>query len=163
MDIADVRVAPLCDFPQHCAPLAAAFEAEWPAWYGPEGPGDARADLRAFADPQRALPVGVVALDAQDAPIGVAALKARSVDSHAHLSPWAAAGYVQPAWRRQGVGARLLDALCAEAVRLGYGAVYCATATSASLLARAGWQLVDTVQHDGRPLQVFRSPSIAVT
>jgi GNAT superfamily N-acetyltransferase len=148
-------VVPLREHPEHCAFFAAAFEAEWPSWYGPGGQGNAQADLLAFANQHGALPVGVVALGPGNQPLGVAALKAISIPSHSHLSPWAAAGYVAPAWRRQGIGALLLEALLHEASRLGYQAVYCATSASESLLVRQGWNLMQSVQHEGHSLQVF--------
>lgn len=156
MTITGATVVPLREHPEHCAFLAAGFEAEWPSWYGPGGQGDAQADLLAFANRAGALPVGVVALGRGDQPLGVAALKATSIPSHSHLSPWAAAGYVVPAWRRQGIGALLLEALLSEAARLGYRAVYCATSTSESLLVRQGWSLMESVLHEGHPVQVFR-------
>ena len=155
MTISHATVLPLRERPEHCALLSAAFEAEWPSWYGPDGPGDAHADLRAFADRGGGLPVGVVALGPGNEPLGVAALKAMSIPTHAHLTPWAAAGYVLPVWRRHGIGAMLLAALLAEAGRLGYNAVYCATASSGSLLVRQGWRFLESVVHDGQSLQVF--------
>lgn len=152
---ADVVLMPLRLQPSAIAVFAEAFRAEWPAWYGPGGPGDADADLDAFANAEGALPVGVMAQGPTGQPVGVAALKAMSIPSHAHLTPWASAGWVSPACRGQGVGALLLGALMEEARRLGHAQVYCATATSASLLARQGWQCIDATVHDGHELQVF--------
>ena len=149
-------VVPLREHPEHCAFFAAGFEAEWPAWYGPGGQGSSQADLLAFANQLGELPVGVVALGPGNQPVGVAALKATSIPSHSHLCPWATAGYVARAWRRQGVGALLLRALLSEASRLGYHAVYCATSTSESLLVRQGWSLMESVLHEGHSIQVFR-------
>lgn len=150
-----IEIAPLRLRPQYCAFFAEAFQQEWPSWYGADGPGNAEADVREFANPRGDLPVGVVAIGPASQPLGIAALKASSVASHAHLSPWATAGYVAPAWRRRGIGALLLAALRLEAARLGYAALYCATATSASLLARDGWTLLDTTLQDGCALQIF--------
>jgi GNAT superfamily N-acetyltransferase len=156
MSTVRATVVPLREHPEHCAFLAAAFEAEWPTWYGPGGSGNSKSDLLSFANKQGALPVGVVALGPHNQPLGVAALKATSIPSHSHLLPWAAAGYVAPAWRRQGIGALLLTALLREASRLGHNTVYCATSTSESLLARQGWSLMESVLHEGHSLQVFR-------
>ncbi len=103
--IADVVVMPLRLHASAIAALAEAFRAEWPAWYGPGGPGDADADLHAFANADGALPVGVMAQGPTGQPVGVAALKAKSIPSHAHLTRWASAGWVLPACRGQGVGA----------------------------------------------------------
>ena len=149
------RVVALRKCPEHCAFFARAFEDEWPDWYGPGGRGDAHADLLAFANPPGELPVGVVALSPEGEPLGIAALKVTSIPGFDHLTPWATAGYVLAARRRQGIGALLIEALLSEASRLGYSAVYCATGTSASLLIRQGWSHIDTVVHEGQPLQIF--------
>ena len=60
---------------------------EWEPYYGPDGPGDAEADLRA-ARVRDALPICLVAVDSDDRPLGTIALREASVDSHRHLSPW---------------------------------------------------------------------------
>ena len=127
---------------------------DWPQWYGANGRGDVHADLRSFAADESALPVGVIALH-ERTPVGMAALKALSLQSHAHLSPWAAAGLVVPAWRGQGIGALLLEALVARARGLGHAQIFCATATAASLLRRGGWTQREATTHDGQPLLVF--------
>ena len=146
----------LRDAPQLCAFFAEQFEAEWPDWYGSGGRGDAVADLIAFANPAGALPLGVVALDDVGLPVGIAALKATSIDTYAHVSPWATAGYVLPRRRRGGIGASLLSALLAEARRLGFPVIYCATANAVSLLEREGWSQIDTVTHEGSNQFIFR-------
>ncbi|MBI5279567.1 MAG: GNAT family N-acetyltransferase [Burkholderiales bacterium] len=99
------------------------FESEWPTYYGASGPGNARLELQAFAN-VGSLPVGVVAFR-EGKVCGVAALKAESITSHRHLSPWAAAGLVTSAERGQGIGAQLLVALEREARALGFGHIYC--------------------------------------
>jgi GNAT superfamily N-acetyltransferase len=142
--------------PEFCAFFAQQFEAEWPEWYGPRGEGDAHEDLKAFANSEGKLPVGVIALDESGLPIGIAALKAASISTHTHLSPWATAGYVVPARRRAGVGASLLAALLVEAQRLGFHTIYCATAHAVTLLEREGWIQIDAVMHDGEMQFVFK-------
>lgn len=151
---ASVCVARLSAHPEVLPVLATWFEAEWPAWYGPGGPGDALQDLRAFAD-GRGLPIGVVAFRAGTL-CGVAALKATSIASHDHLTPWAAAGLVAPALRQQGIGAVLLAALESEARNLGHAFIHCGTRTAASLLQRSGWSLLEDVVHDGQSLGIYR-------
>ena len=130
------------------------FETEWPSYYGPNGPGDAEFDLRAFAN-RGSLPVGVVAFR-NGSVCGVAALKAESIASHRHLVPWAAAGLVVPSLRGRGIGAHLLAALECAARELGYEFIYCATSTAQSLLERCGWQLLEHVNHEGERLGVYR-------
>lgn len=95
---------PLRRRPEVCHFFAECFEVEWPDWHGRNGKADAKSDLLEFANSAGALPVGVVALDDDASPVGIAALKATSIDSYTHVGPWAAAGYVIPsrrlhAWR----------------------------------------------------------------
>jgi GNAT superfamily N-acetyltransferase len=129
------------------------FEAEWPSYYGASGPGDALRDLQAFAN-RGSLPVGVVAFR-EGSLCGVAALKAESIASHRHLTPWAAAGLVKPSERGQGIGSRLLAALEQEARNLGYRQIYCGTSSAQTLLQRCGWQLVETIVHEGENLGIY--------
>jgi GNAT superfamily N-acetyltransferase len=129
------------------------LEAEWPAYYGTGGRGSARDDARSFASQDR-LPLGVVAYDNGTA-CGMAALKAISIDSHAHLSPWAAAGFVEPSRRRKGIGAQLLAALEREARAFGFPRIYCATSKAGSLLERAGWHLAERIIHEGQSLGIY--------
>lgn len=156
-------VIPLRQRPELAAFFVEPFKTEWPAWYGAGGQGDATADLNAFANPAGELPVGVVALDEAGFPVGIAALKATSIRSCAHLSPWATAGYVLPDRRGGGIGAGLLSALLVEARRLGFHAVYCATASAASLLKREGWQWLETITHEGHPQLIFQRQTHLVT
>lgn len=132
------------------------FEAEWPDYYGSNGKGCAERDLRAYAN-RGGVPVGLVALQGAR-PCGFAALKAEAFPSYSDLFPWAGAAYVQPGLRRQGIGRVLLAALEGEARALGYPSIYCATATSVSLLQRCGWSLLDEVRHEGQQLSVFEKP-----
>jgi len=151
--LVNLTVEPLAAHRDALPLLAAWFRREWPAWYGPGGPGDARKDLESYAD-GGSLPVGVVALQ-EGRVCGVAALRAESIASHRHLTPWAAAGLVDPALRGRGIGAALVAALEAEARAQGFRRVYCATATAESLLRRRAWTLLERVLHDGQDLGVY--------
>lgn len=131
------------------------FESEWPAWYGQGGQGDAELDARAYACSDG--PLGLVAFH-DGRPCGFVALKAEPFPSHPHLFPWAGAAYVVPGLRRQGIGRQLLLALELEARGLGHSTIHCATATSASLLDRCGWTLLEHVMHDGERVAIYRKP-----
>ncbi len=150
----DVVVERLADHVSVLPTLAKWFKAEWPGWYGPDGKGKAEDDLAAYAN-QGSLPVGVVALQ-RGSVCGVAALKANSIPTHPHLAPWAAAGFVEPSMRGQGIGAMLLAALESEAQALGYHTIYCGTATAGSLLARAGWQRIESVRLEGKEIGLYQ-------
>jgi GNAT superfamily N-acetyltransferase len=148
-----LQIALLADHPEVIPVLKGWYETEWRGYYGPGGPGNAEEDLRAFAR-RDGLPVGVVAFQ-EGAVCGIAALKSASIESHAHLMPWAAAGMVAPDQRGRGIGARMLQALEGVARDLGFDRIYCGTGTSESLLLRGGWKLVERIVHDGEDLSIF--------
>lgn len=151
--MSDVVIQNFAAVPELIPVIQGWFEAEWPEYYGPGGRGSARRDLEAYCN-VNSLPVGIVAfLDGQ--PCGFAALKSEPFPSHPHLSPWAGAAYVNPSLRRQGIGRALVLALEAQSLRLGYTRLYCATATSASLLLRCGWQLLEVVSHEGQQVGIY--------
>jgi GNAT superfamily N-acetyltransferase len=149
-----VTISPLARQRHFVPQLSSWFVEEWPEWYGPGGRGNAVEDLTAFASSESSLPVGFIALE-NNTPVGVMALKAESLPTHRHLSPWAAAGLVLPAHRGRGIGAQLLEALALKAGALGYERIYCGTATAVSLLRRGGWSELDTIQHEGQSIVVF--------
>ena len=149
----NVRIERLALHPGLLPLLKVWFESEWPAYYGPRGPGDAETDLRAYSNGP-ALPVGLVAF--RDHKVrGVAALKAQSIASHPDLGPWAGAGLVPPKYRRQGIGTKLLHAVETVARDLGFPRVYCATSTSVSLLERSAWQLLERITHNGELVAIY--------
>lgn len=133
-----VDVRHLIDVSEAESMLERWFVEEWEPYYGTSGPGDARADLRAASD-KNSLPICLVAVDAGGGPIGTIALKAESVASHRHLSPWVAAFLVAPDHRGRGIGTVLLAAAEKEARRLGFKSLYIATDVAVGLLERRNW------------------------
>ncbi|MGH8564449.1 MAG: GNAT family N-acetyltransferase [Gammaproteobacteria bacterium] len=150
---ASLIIEPLARHPEALPVLSEWFEAEWPSYYGAGGRGSALRDLQAYSN-QGSLPVGVVALREGSA-CGVAALKAESIASHAHLSPWAAAGLVHHSMRGQGIGRLLLDALEQKVRHLGFSRIYCGTSSAQSLLQRCGWQLIESIIHEDKDLGIY--------
>lgn len=150
----EIRIGYLAAHPEALPELRRWFETEWASYYAPDGPGDAVHDLSSYAN-RGSLPVGIVAFR-HGRLCGIAALKADSIASHVHLSPWAAAALVEPSVRRHGIGARLLAALEQEARILGFDCIYCGTSTANSLLERGGWELMEQIVHDGVKLGIYR-------
>ncbi len=148
-----LRIAPLADHPETLPTLKEWFETEWESYYGPNGPGDAEKDLVSYMN-RGELPVALVAF-IRDELCGIAALTAASLTTHAHLSPWAAAGLVNPPHRRKGIGAHLLSALEEVARTFGYAHIYCGTSTAMRLLHRAGWQFMERVSYHGDEVSIY--------
>jgi GNAT superfamily N-acetyltransferase len=149
-----LRIAHLVDHPETLPVLKEWFETEWESYYGPHGPGDAEKDLISYAN-QGELPLALVAFIGDEL-CGIAALKAESLSTHAHLCPWAAAGLVSPAHRRQGIGAHLLSALEEVASTLGYAHIYCGTSTAVGILHRTGWQFMERVSYNGDDVSIYQ-------
>jgi len=150
----ELSTAYLADHPNALPVIEEWFKSEWPDWYGPEGPGDARSDLLSYAT-RDALPVGVVGF-VGDAPVGLVVLKATSISGRPDLAPWASTGLVHSDYRRRGFGAKLLSALEEVAVELGYDSIYCGTAAAALLLERSGWTYVEHSEAEGQHLAVYK-------
>jgi len=156
MSVAVLTVEPLAKHRDLLPLIQAWFVAEWPSWYGPAGQGNVAADLEEFAASEHCLPVGMVVFEG-GVPVGAGALKAESIPTHKHLSPWAGAGFVLPQCRGKGIGSVLLASLVTKAHELGHECVYCGTSTAVSLLVRAGWSVVAVTQLEGKDLSIFRS------
>jgi GNAT superfamily N-acetyltransferase len=147
------RIVRLFDHPDRLPELQHWFEQEWADYYGPEGPGDAAADLRAYCRAD-GLPLALIALR-DERLCGIAALKTDSIAGYEHCQPWAGAALVAAELRRQGIGAELLRQLAAQARLQGFPKLYCATATAQSLLQRLGWTQLPNTVHHGVELAVF--------
>jgi GNAT superfamily N-acetyltransferase len=148
-----ISIKPLAEVPEQIPLIELWFKGEWPDYYGAAAVGDARRDLQSFSN-LGAIPIGLVAF-AQGVPCGFAAIRSEPFPTHPHLSPWIGAGYVVPAHRRQGIGHTLLLALEAQARSLGYARLYCASATSDSLMRRAGWRLLDVATHESNEVGIY--------
>jgi predicted N-acetyltransferase YhbS len=106
---------------------------------------DLVAHLRTATDPGR-IPLSLVALaDGEFA--GTVNLIDNDDAKRKHLHPWLAAMAVMPSRRGQGIGTRLVQALLAEAGRLGYPAVYFGT-DGPGFYQRLGAQVHEPVDAD---------------
>lgn len=132
----------LADAPSAAPMLADWFLSEWQPYYGTDGTGDATEDLAACMR-RDALPLALVALDAEGRPLGTAALKTESAGSELGLSPWLAAVLVGPPHRGRGIGSALVTAIEGEARRLGHPMLYTSTDTMSGLLQRRGWRAIN--------------------
>ena len=135
----DVKIVHLVDVPETISILVRWFIEEWEPYYGSSGPGDAQRDLTSCCN-RADIPLAIVALDVNGNPVGTAALKPHSLDSHRHLSPWLAALLVERGQRRKGVASALIAAIEDEARRLGFDTLYSDTGSGSTLLQRRSWQ-----------------------
>ena len=149
------RIVHLLEAPAARPQLVRWFVEAWAPWYGPGGQGDAEADLAACAARDR-LPLCLLALDREDKPLGTAALKEESLGSELGYGPWLAALLVAPAHRGGGIGRALIEAIAAEAQRLGHPALYTSSELPAVRLWPRGWQPVGESQSLRGDVTVYR-------
>jgi predicted N-acetyltransferase YhbS len=134
------------------------FEREWAPYYGPDGPGDATTDLRESCNREE-LPIAVVAILGGEI-VGTAALKAESVSTHKHLTPWLAALLVRPEFRRRGIAERLIAEIEKKAQELGFHSIYVGTGegsgTPESPLRKRGWEFVEKGPYFVSEVSIFK-------
>jgi GNAT superfamily N-acetyltransferase len=135
-----MRICHLIDVPALRAELEQWFVEEWAPWYGPGGQGDAKADLVACGS-RDTLPICLVALSDEGELLGTAAIKEDSVGSELGVGPWLAAMLVKREYRGRGVGTALVEAIEAEAARIGFEEIYSSTDTAMKILERRGWKM----------------------
>lgn len=153
-----IRIDFLADHPEAIPVLKGWFEDAWAPYYGPEGPGDALADLRNSCR-RDGMPIAIVAL-AGDEVVGTAALKAESVGTHPHLTPWLAALLVGEAYRGRGIAERLIAAVEDLAREQAWSCLYVGSGTGSGTpepaLTRRGWEHLETVPYYVGEVSVFR-------
>ena len=143
MTITQPQIEQLAERPDLLPIVAAWIYNQW--WTTIEG-----ASVNTLADQLRGhlihdqIPLTFVAsLDRR--PIGTATLMAHDVGTEQwpDLSPWLAALYVIPDYRRRGIGGALVNATVSKARALGVRVLYLYTADREDFYAHLGWKVVD--------------------
>lgn len=150
----DFKIKYLADARELVVPLAPLFIDEWEPYYGRQGPGDAESDLNDCCNCDE-IPLALVAVDDEGEILGTAALKARSIDTHRHLSPWLAAMFVVERHRGRGVNAALVAAIEENAVRLGYERIYVGARGVTSAMRENGWSLLEEAESSRGPIEIY--------
>lgn len=151
----DLDIVHLVDAPGAAATLARWFVETWEPWYGPDGPGDAEADLVACCG-RESLPFCLVARDPEGTLLGTVALRADSVGSESAPGPWLTSLLVRTAHRRRGVATALVAAMEAEAWRLGFAAIYTSTNVIERRLECRGWRACGRAESRRGPVTIYR-------
>ncbi len=110
------------------------YMSEWEPYYGADGPGDARADLRSRCNRDE-IPIGLVAVEDGEI-LGTAAV---DIDAATGLIPSVVGLLVKPSQRRRGIATALLKRAESLARTLGYSRLFVSTAILGDLLVRMDW------------------------
>ena len=150
----EFKIIYLADARELVVPLAPMFIEEWEPYYGRQGPGDAETDLNDCCNRDE-IPLALVAVDPDGEIMGTAALKAHSIETHRHLSPWLAAMFVVERHRGHGVNAALVTAIEENAVRLGHQRLYVGSRGVTSRMRETGWTLLDEADSMRGPIEIY--------
>jgi len=100
------------------------------------------------------LPFTVVAF-AGRRPVGCASCWEQDMHIRLGLSPWLAAVYVDPAYRRRGIGSRLCREVEARARMLEYEKLHLFTPDREEFYQRMGWKTVERVVYRGQNVAIM--------
>jgi N-acetylglutamate synthase-like GNAT family acetyltransferase len=149
----NLLIRPLRETPEAGRLVAQAFKDGWPAFFAGRSVEQIEEALFTEGDPLPAILVASV--DGRLA--GSVALRARSVETHEHLSPWVTGLWVEPGFRGLGLGRKLLLAIAEEAAARGYRQIYAVTNTARGLFDQMGWAAVEEIAYHGEEVTLYRS------
>ena len=150
-----VQIGYLTDHPEVLGELAAGFKAQWSRHFADQ-PVDAIKMGFANCCREKGIPCALVAMvDGSFA--GTASLRPESGTVCPGKGPWLTHLYVDPEFRRQGIGTALIRAVESEARRNGFMELHAATARAAAVFQRAGWQMLEIVDYQGDRVCVFHT------
>jgi len=100
------------------------------------------------------LPIALIAL-VGGRPAGTACVNLDDMATRPDLSPWLANLYVDPAFRRRGIGGALVRAAEAAARAAGHAQLHLYTPNQERLYAALGWRVVERDVYDGEDVAVM--------
>jgi len=100
------------------------------------------------------LPIAWVAHSGNE-PYGMAALRVHDLDGREDLTPWLAAVYVLPQFRRRGVGEALCRAVEQKASEMGVRTLYLFTLDKQKWYAQFGWNQLESCTWQDQPAAIM--------
>jgi GNAT superfamily N-acetyltransferase len=137
------------------APLTAHWR--WEAFSRDSGTSfdDVLADAQQTAAVVQLMPrTFVLLIDGE--PVGTASLVTHDLAERPDLSPWLAGMFVPSHVRGRGYAAQLVTAVEQAAAAAAIPTLWLYTGRAARIYARAGWDTVEDIQHNGKPFVLMR-------
>lgn len=145
-------IRPLRETPEAARLLAQAFKDAWPDFFADRSAAEIEEAM--FTEGPELPAILVASVDGRIA--GTVALRARSVETHEHLSPWVTGLWVEPGLRKLGFGRDLLNAIVKEASARGFQEIYAVTNTARWLFDKLGWEAVEELLYHGEEVTLYR-------
>ena len=145
MNAVPIRIENLAAHPEFAPVLAAWVYEEW-GHLLPERTQEMLVAAFQQRTTPHVIPESFVAM-AGDRPIGMASLIEDDMKTRPDLSPWLAAVYVLPEFRKRGVGSSLVRAVMAEAMALGVERLHLFTPDQEAFYRRLGWRTLERTNY----------------
>jgi len=94
--------------------------------------------------PGTSIPTTLIAINGNSKPVGSVCFMKRDMEERPMLTPWLAALFVQPAYRKRGIGSQLVNALIQRARNAGYERLCLSADDHVALYARLGFNISET-------------------
>jgi len=134
---AQLEILSLADFPQAIPAIATWIHDEWGTLEAIPAE-EIEAGLRRNSG-CRTIPTTFVAIS-DNKPIGTVSLDTTDLAGFDHLGPWLASLYVEPGFRRLGIGTRLLNHAVDHARKLGVRPLWLWTLRKGEFFEKHGWK-----------------------
>lgn len=140
-----MEIVPLEEHPEAIPTLARWHLAEWGHYSASRTQASTEERLRRHLASD-GIPLTMVALEGGE-PVGSAALVWNDMKTRPEIRPWLADVVVDPAWRRRGIGSKLVRRLVKRARQLGVDTLYLYTPDQDRLYARLGWKTIERLEY----------------
>lgn len=142
-----MNIINLAEAPGHIPRIAAWHHTEW-GYLNPGGTVETRIERMKRYLSGAKIPAMYIAVDGNEL-LGTAALVESDMDSHPELSPWLASVFVNPDYRKRGIGAALVKKVMEQARAQGISPLYLFTPDQAPFYTALGWQFVAQESYRG--------------
>ena len=147
-----MRIINLAEAPEHIDTLAKWHHQQWHAL----NPGQTLAQriqkMQGYLGGDF-IPGTYVAFDGRL--LGSAAIVECDMDSRQDLSPWLASVYVDPPYRRQGIGSSLVRHVVEQARLHGINRLYLFTPDQVAFYQQLGWQILEVAEYIQHPVTIM--------
>lgn len=142
-----MKIINLATAPEHIPTIAAWHHVQW-GYLNPGATVETRIEKMQRYLKGAAIPAMYICVDGAHL-AGTAALVESDMDSHPELSPWLASVYVNPEYRKRGVGAMLVKHIVNHAKEQGIGTLYLFTPDQAKFYQSMGWEFIAQESYRG--------------
>jgi GNAT superfamily N-acetyltransferase len=144
----------LFESPEHIPTLARWFQDQWGA-LNPDASYESRIADLGLRTKKTELPLTIVASENHKL-LGTYSLDLEDMHTRSDLSPWLASVYVNPKFRKKGIGTLLVKDAIIRAKDLGIRKMYLFTPDQAAWYEKMGWKEMEKTVYHGTTVTIMR-------